>query len=51
MLVSERYAKIFFTPTECVLISDALYLANKFTANDIPSLVQFARYTSALIAP
>ena len=51
MLVSRRYAKIFFTPTQCLLISDALYLANKFTANEIPGLVQFARYTCALIAP
>ena len=49
-MVSRRYLKIFFTPTQCLLISDALYLANKVTANDIPGLVQFARYTSALIA-
>ena len=50
-MVSRRYLKIFFTPTQCLLISDALYLANKFTANEIPGLVQFARYTRALIAP
>ena len=49
-MVSRRYLKIFFTPAQCLLISDALYLANKVTANDIPGLVQFARYTSALIA-
>ena len=36
-----------FIPCQCLLVGSVLYLANRFTANVISGLVQFAKYISA----
>jgi hypothetical protein len=36
-----RYLNIVLTPTQCLLVGAAMYLANKFTANAISGPVLF----------